>query len=278
MKKIVRTVIMVSLMICLFGSNVAFASEAKADTTEVTVEGFAVDVPDSFEYDGEGYMSESDYMYFMFGEGDKISASDLKQVKGREKEFYAEMQAELEDYFDEDELGGSYDKEIITLKFKNKKLLGQTMKCKSTQSGGMDLYLTWLLDMDTGNVAYAAGVFLAPTKATDKTYDDIIATARVYDGKSTKDKGSAKEVDTELKTLLDDYEEFVDEYCECVESYLDNPTNTKLLTRYAELTNELTEYTEALSEYDTRTMSAEDYAYFVEVTTRTSRKMLDVLD
>ena len=222
MKKIVRTVIMVTLMICLFGSNVAFAAPAKADTTEAIVEGFAVDVPDTFEYDGEGYMSASDYMYFMFGEGDKISSEDLKQVKGREKEFYAEMQAELEDYFDDEELGGSYDKEIVTLKFKNKKLLGQTMKCKSTQSGGMDLYLTWLLDMDTGNVAYAAGVFLAPSKETDKVYDDIIASARIYDGKTTKDKGSAKGVDPELKTLLDDYEAFVDEYCACVEAYLDD--------------------------------------------------------
>ena len=101
-----------------------------------------------------------------------------------------------------------------------------------------------------------------PAKSTDNSSAD------------TKTGG----VDPELKAFLDSYEEFVDEYVEFMKNYMANPLDVgSMLGDYTDMMTKLADFETKLDKYDTDDMSTEDAAYYLEVTTRCTQKMLGVL-
>ncbi|PHU40235.1 hypothetical protein CSX00_06590 [Pseudobutyrivibrio ruminis] len=84
-------------------------------------------------------------------------------------------------------------------------------------------------------------------------------------------------VDPKLVEFLDSYEEFVDEYVDFMEKYNANPSDVTLMSEYADMLEEYNDFSKALSKYDTNKMSSEDANYYLEVTTRCYRKMVNVL-
>lgn len=84
-------------------------------------------------------------------------------------------------------------------------------------------------------------------------------------------------VDPDLKAFLDSYEKFVDEYVDFMKKYMANPTDLSLLGEYTDMLSELSDFETKLNKYDSNNMSTEDAAYYLEVTTRCSQKMLEIL-
>ncbi len=85
-------------------------------------------------------------------------------------------------------------------------------------------------------------------------------------------------VDPELKAFLDSYEEFVDEYVEFMKNYMANPLDVgSMLGDYTDMMTKLADFEAKLDKYDTDDMSTDDAAYYLEVTTRCTQKMLGVL-
>ena len=85
-------------------------------------------------------------------------------------------------------------------------------------------------------------------------------------------------VDPDLKDFLDSYEAFVDEYVVFMQQYSKNPTDLSLLARYTDIMQKYSDFAVKVEKYDTKEMSTEDAAYYLEVTSRCSQKMLKVLD
>ena len=85
-------------------------------------------------------------------------------------------------------------------------------------------------------------------------------------------------VDPELKDFLDSYEAFVDEYVVFMQQYSKNPADLSLLARYTDIMQKYSDFAVKVEKYDTKEMSTEDAAYYIEVTSRCSQKMLKVLD
>ena len=85
-------------------------------------------------------------------------------------------------------------------------------------------------------------------------------------------------VDPDLKDFLDSYEAFVDEYVVFMQQYSKNPSDLSLLAKYPDIMQKYNDFAVKVEKYDTETMSTEDAAYYIEVTSRCSRKMLMVLD
>ncbi len=93
----------------------------------------------------------------------------------------------------------------------------------------------------------------------------------------TKDKKQdTTGVDPDLVAFLDSYEEFVDKYCDILTKYYENPTDLSILAEYTGIMQEYAEFADKVEAYDSSKMSTEDAAYYLEVTTRCSQKMLDV--
>lgn len=83
-------------------------------------------------------------------------------------------------------------------------------------------------------------------------------------------------VDPNLKAFLDDYEEFVDQYVDFMKKYNSDPSNmVSMLGEYGEMMQKYTDFADDLNKYDSDNMSAADYKYYIEVTTRCSQKMLE---
>lgn len=83
-------------------------------------------------------------------------------------------------------------------------------------------------------------------------------------------------LDPDLKAFLDSYESYVDEYVAFMKKYNANPTDMTLLTEYTTIMSKYTDFATKIEQYDSKEMSTEDAKYYLEVTTRCSKKMMDV--
>lgn len=113
------------------------------------------------------------------------------------------------------------------------------------------------------------------------TISQIPRTQTSSEAKAAETKAAAESkqgVDPDLKEFLDSYEAFVDEYVVFMQQYSKNPTDLSLLARYTDIMQKYSDFAVKVEKYDTKEMSTEDAAYYLEVTSRCSRKMLKVLD
>ena len=95
---------------------------------------------------------------------------------------------------------------------------------------------------------------------------------------NTEGAEQAPGVDPELKAFLDSYEKFIDEYVEFMKTYNSDPANAlSMLAEYSRIMETYADFTEKLAQYDENEMSAADAAYYLEVTTRCTQKMLEIL-
>ena len=83
-------------------------------------------------------------------------------------------------------------------------------------------------------------------------------------------------VDPGLKAFLDEYEAFMDEYVEFMKKYKDSGNSAEMLSDYLKMMERYAGFAEAAEKYDSDEMSAVDAAYYIEVTSRVSKKMLEV--
>lgn len=88
-----------------------------------------------------------------------------------------------------------------------------------------------------------------------------------------------EEVDPEFKAALDQYEAFIDGYCDFLEVYLKADTNTQLsmVENYAEWMSQYAEVMDAVRTLDAcqDEMTPAQLSYYVEVTARVSQRMIE---
>lgn len=89
------------------------------------------------------------------------------------------------------------------------------------------------------------------------------------------DEGSAL-LSPEFKKTMDDYEAWFDHYCEVMEKYKDNPTDMELLSEMTDLLTEETAMLEQMENMDESEMNNAELAYYIEVTARIEKKLLEV--
>ncbi|MCR5214987.1 MAG: hypothetical protein K6E10_11280 [Eubacterium sp.] len=82
-------------------------------------------------------------------------------------------------------------------------------------------------------------------------------------------------ISEDFKAMMDSYEEFMDQYIEFMTEYNNNPTDTELLGQYFDMLTKYTEYAQAITELEESEMTDEEAAYYLEVTTRVSKKLLN---
>ncbi len=96
---------------------------------------------------------------------------------------------------------------------------------------------------------------------------------------SEEPKEAAGGVNPDLKAFLDSYEAFVDEYVAFMKKYMNDPTNAlSMIVEYGEIMQKYEDFAKKVDQYNTDEMSVEDAKYYLEVTSRCSQKMLDILN
>lgn len=80
----------------------------------------------------------------------------------------------------------------------------------------------------------------------------------------------------EFKEAMDTYEAFYDEYCELMKKYKENPTDLTILTKYLEMMSKIEEVDKAFEAWDSSDMSSEELKYYLDVSARIQKKLIDL--
>jgi hypothetical protein len=100
----------------------------------------------------------------------------------------------------------------------------------------------------------------------------------VNETQSMEDKAELIDgVDPDLKAFLDEYEEFMNQYIDFMVKYESSDDTVSMLLDYTKMLQEYAEFADKLDKYDSNEMSAADAAYYLEVTSRVSAKMVKSL-
>ena len=81
----------------------------------------------------------------------------------------------------------------------------------------------------------------------------------------------------DFKAAMDSYEAFMDEYCDFMAAYSENPSDLTLIGKYATYLEKYTKLTEDFDKWNSEDMNAAELAYYTEVQTRVSKKLLEGL-
>lgn len=80
----------------------------------------------------------------------------------------------------------------------------------------------------------------------------------------------------EFKEAMDSYEAFYDEYCTFMQKYMNNPSDLTMLTKYTDLMSKATDVDEKFDAWDQSDMSDEELKYYLDVSNRVMKKLVDV--
>lgn len=123
--------------------------------------------------------------------------------------------------------------------------------------------------MDKGNTNNEE---LNESKKTEETNDSEIKNETSQT--ETSDK-SSEDMRSEFKACLDEYEKFMNEYCDFMKKYTTSDDITSMTMDYAKLLKEEIEWVEKIDKLENEEMNATEEKYYAEVTLRVSQKLLE---
>lgn len=87
----------------------------------------------------------------------------------------------------------------------------------------------------------------------------------------------ADSVSPSVKAALDEYEIFMNEYCDFMERYSGSGYSASMLSDYSKFMSRYAEVTKKFEAIDTTGFSAADSAYYAEVVARTTQRLSEIL-
>ena len=87
-------------------------------------------------------------------------------------------------------------------------------------------------------------------------------------------KNITTDVSPDIKEFLDSYELFMDKYIECMEKVESDASTISLMTDYYDILAQYDDYVKKLDKLENSSLSETDYEYYIEVTSRVTKKML----
>lgn len=91
---------------------------------------------------------------------------------------------------------------------------------------------------------------------------------------SKEESSESEEVSSSFKETMDEYEEFMDKYVDFMKSY--DANDVTMLSEYTELLSQYNTYMDKVSKIDEDSLSSADLAYYLDVTNRVNKKLLEV--
>lgn len=89
---------------------------------------------------------------------------------------------------------------------------------------------------------------------------------------TTNDSG----LDADFKAAMDSYEKFMNEYVAFMKKYKANPSDLSLLADYADYMSKYADFVEDFENWEDEDMNAAETAYYIDVQSRVSKKLLEV--
>lgn len=278
MKKFIAVLMTLMLMLamtaCGGSDDTAAAREDKAGfnhETNQTIEigGYSFEIPDYYvlneELSGE---NNTDYKVAA-GEAVIRFATD-DETAGNKDEF--------------DSIRDDYIKGIMSGAAEDAKADGNDFTC--TVNGSPCSGRVELLYNEPMHTLVAAIFMQQDASSADylPDFEKVMASAKLVASESAE-SSAGEESDTdsgllspEFKKTMDDYEAWFDHYCEVMKKYQEDSSNIELISEMTDLLSEETEMLEQMENMDQSQMNSAELAYYIEVTARIEKKLLEVAD
>lgn len=114
------------------------------------------------------------------------------------------------------------------------------------------------------------------TENTEKKDTLPTVTDNTADTSKTDTEKVSDEIRSDFKESLDSYEKFMDEYCEFMKKYKESNDSLSMLTDYTEFLTKYSEMMQKIDGIDQDNLNSAELAYYIEVTSRVSKKLLEV--
>ncbi len=114
---------------------------------------------------------------------------------------------------------------------------------------------------------------------TAESYDTVEEEAVSSEDSETADDSSEADsglLSPEFKKTMDDYEAWFDHYCDVMKRYQEDSSNLELLSEMTDLLTEETKMLEEMENMEQSEMNTAELAYYIEVTARIEKKLLEV--
>ena len=111
---------------------------------------------------------------------------------------------------------------------------------------------------------------------TVDTYEQDVEEPEASDSGEESSDADSGLLSPEFKKTMDDYEAWFDHYCEVMKKYEENPSDLELLSEMSELLAEETTMLDQMENMDQEDMNTAELAYYLEVTARIEKKLLEV--
>lgn len=114
---------------------------------------------------------------------------------------------------------------------------------------------------------------------TADSYDFVEEEAESAESSNTDDDSSESDsglLSPEFKKTMDDYEAWFNHYCDVMQRYKEDSSNLELLSEMTDLLTEETKMLEELENMDQSEMNTAELAYYIDVTARIEKKLLEV--
>lgn len=143
-----------------------------------------------------------------------------------------------------------------------------TLNGNTENTAGRDAQAAFTYNDITGEF-----VLLIIVQQTEKTsFDYFPDFERILDSAVIEEKPVSAGVTPEFKATMDSYEAFIDKYVEFMKNY--DTMDTSQMLQYLSILSEYTDFAKKIDAIDEDSLSDADYAYYLEVTTRVSQKLL----
>ena len=110
-------------------------------------------------------------------------------------------------------------------------------------------------------------------ESLDSVNEEAETTEEEYESDDSSDSGI---ISPEFKETMDNYEAWFDHYCDVMKRYKEDSTDLELLSEMTDLLAEEATMLEEMENMDQDDMNAAELAYYLEVTARIEKNLLEV--
>lgn len=111
---------------------------------------------------------------------------------------------------------------------------------------------------------------------TTKATEPVVTEETAPQTEAPTEETTADGLRPEFKQAMDSYESFYNEYVDLLNQYKANPTDFSILTKYMSMLSKLEEIDTAFKAWDSSNMTSEELKYYLEVSTRIQKKLVDL--
>ena len=117
----------------------------------------------------------------------------------------------------------------------------------------------------------------APEEAQSAPAGEESEPAEEAADEQSDDSGSQTDIDPDFKAAVDSYEEFMNDYVDFMKKYKESDgSDLSLLSDYADMMSKYSQYAEDFKELDDGSLTTAEAAYYLEVQSRVSQKLLEI--